>query len=560
MAAMEIAKYSNYAFNLFSLLGSLFLTWVIWFFSQGFSRRRRFRQLMARGVPVMEPHSLLFGHLLLMKSLTEGLPKDAHTTYANLKIGTDWKKYFPSATKCPSLVYLDLWPVFSQPIILLIGPEPCYQLTQENPQPRHPMMKWALTPVTGGRDLISMDMQSHRLWRSTLNPAFSSRNLISNIPLLIEEVEIFADTLKGFAGKDGSWGEIFTLFDRTIGLTLDVIARVSLDLRLHEQTTGPGPLLKALRDLIALSKFNNLQNKIERLTPSYRNAISTNGKILNDTFSREIEKRLDDSADSSGRKTIVDQVIQEVRMQSKDGQGTRQKQELVEVIISQLKLFFFAGHDTTAQTLCWILYEINKYPAVMSAMRAEHDEVLGADPKLAAGLLKQSPHKLNELKYTSAVIKETLRFHNLGATFRQGNPNFHFVVDGEVMPTDGFMIQTNVMTMHLRPDLWPRVMEFLPERFMVSEGHPLYPQKNTSRPFEMGMMRCIGEELATIEMRLALVLTMRELDFKFDYAGWDKLQGRTGEPETVFGERGYRNGGGVGGIKDNMPTIVKLRS
>jgi cytochrome P450 len=40
----------------------------------------------------------------------------------------------------------------------------------------------------------------------------------------------------------------------------------------------------------------------------------------------------------------------------------------------------------------------------------------------------------------------------------------------------------------------------------------------------MGNMRCIGDELAMIEMRLALLLISRELELEFDWDGWDKLQ------------------------------------
>jgi hypothetical protein len=74
------------------------------------------------------------------------------------------------------------------------------------------------------------------------------------------------------------------------------------------------------------------------------------------------------------------------------------------------------------------------------------------------------------------------------------------------------------------PDLWPRATEFLPERFLVTDENLLYPPKNAHRPFELGTTRCIGEELAMMEMKLVLILTSRELKFNFDWAGWNKLQ------------------------------------
>lgn len=90
------------------------------------------------------------------------------------------------------------------------------------------MFSWALFPVTGGKDLISMDIPTHRIWRSRLNPGFSLKNLLSQTPILIEEVGIFVQRLREQAGDDGKFGNIFNLFDRTVALTFDIITRVSL--------------------------------------------------------------------------------------------------------------------------------------------------------------------------------------------------------------------------------------------------------------------------------------------------------------------------------------------
>lgn len=173
---------------------------------------------------------------------------------------------------------------------------------------------------------------------------------------------------------------------------------------------------------------------------------------------------------------------------------------------------------------CWVLYEINKSPEVLKRVREEHDEVLGSDAKLAAQVLSLEPHKLNSLRYTTAAIKESLRLHPLGSTHRRGSRGFNFVCEGTTYPTEDSVIWTSPTAVHLRSDLWPRVMEFLPERFLVAEGHPLHPVKNAWRPFELGNTRCIGEELVMVEMKLVLALTMRELDFKFDWEGWNTLQ------------------------------------
>ncbi len=49
-----------------------------------------------------------------------------------------------------------------------------------------------------------------------------------NMPVLLEEVKIFTKILKDKAGHGGEWGDPLTLYDRTIRLTFDVIARIAL--------------------------------------------------------------------------------------------------------------------------------------------------------------------------------------------------------------------------------------------------------------------------------------------------------------------------------------------
>jgi len=206
-----------------------------------------------------------------------------------------------------------------------------------------------------------------------------------------------------------------------------------------------------------------------------------------------------------------------------------------------------------------VLYEIYKNPGVLQQLRSEHDQVLGSNPEQAANILSKQPHKLKELRYTHAIIKETLRVHALSQTHREGSPGFSFLIDDVAYPTEDTIIQTVPAATQARPDLWHRVMEFLPERFLVAEGHILYPPKNAWRPFELGSTRCIGEELAMMEIKLVLVLTVRDLELDFDSECWNKTQSPDGVSDTVDGNRVYRVGNGLGYVKNNLITRVKLK-
>lgn len=530
--------------------------WLAHICYRGLSLRLRFRAMLVQGLPVPTSHSLLFGHIPLLKKLKNGLPKDAHDTYIHQELALNWPKYFSKEhTQCPPVIYLDLWPLLNQPLIYATSPEACYQLTQQKPeQPRHPMFSWAMAPVTGGKDLIAMDIPTHRLWRSKLNPGFSTQNILSQTPLLIEEINIFVAKLRDRASKE----ETFSMYDHLVALAFDVITRGSLGMRLKEQTNGPTPFFEAFRLLITHVKGPSFWNELERLTPSYKRQVASNTKILDDVLSRHIKERLENHMDSP--KTAIDFALKDYPRSNVKGDIGTSSERYTEIILSQLKLFILAGHNTTAQSICWLLYEINKSPEVLDQLRIEHDQVFGSNPEHAVEILTQEPYKLNLLNYTTAAIKESLRMHPLASTHRQGSKSFNFSLQETIYPTTDALIHTNPSVIHLRPDLWPRPTEFLPRRFLVDKDHPLYPVKNAWRAFELGATRCIGEELAMTEMKLILVLTVREFEFQFDAHGWDQSQESADGPAAVRGERVYRVGKGIGSVKNGLPTRVRRRS
>ena len=176
-----------------------------------------------------EPYSAFWGHLKLMGQIKKTLPSDANTAYLQVRIVLDWKKYFPGATSCPPLVYVDFWPFVAQPMILLVSPEGCAQLTQDTPQPRHELFHYSLSPLTKGLDMISMDMSSHAKWRQKLLPAFSARNIESHVDAIVDRVEIFVEKLRAKAKTGGSgWGEVFPLYEMTVSLTFDIIVSIAM--------------------------------------------------------------------------------------------------------------------------------------------------------------------------------------------------------------------------------------------------------------------------------------------------------------------------------------------
>lgn len=152
--------------------------------------------------------------------------------------------------------------------------------------------------------------------------------------------------------------------------------------------------------------------------------------------------------------------------------GVTPPSQFIDVVLAQLKTFMLGGHETTAVTLCFLYHLLYTHPATLDAVRREHDEVLGSDPAMATALVKTNPALLNQLPYTTAAIRETLRLFPPVGTVRTGGPDF-FLTDrttGERYPTDGMMVFGCSAATHRNEAFWPEPNKFLPERWLGEDA------------------------------------------------------------------------------------------
>jgi sterigmatocystin biosynthesis cytochrome P450 monooxygenase len=227
----------------------------------------------------------------------------------------------------------------------------------------------------------------------------------------------------------------------------------------------------------------------------------------------------------------------------------------------QLRLFLFAGRDTTSSTLLYCYHLLATHPNVLSRIRTEHDQVFGTDITQAHETISQDPQRLNHIPYTSAVIKEVLRLFPPAASMRAGRPGADIVdEDGRRYPTEGCNVWSLTLALHHNPNYWKESESFIPDRWLVGPEDPLYPVKGAWRAMEFGPRSCIGQTLALLELRIALVMTIREFDITPAYDEWDKMYPRKGVRE-VNGNRAYQaeKGGGGAHPADGYPCRAVVR-
>jgi len=228
-----------------------------------------------------------------------------------------------------------------------------------------------------------------------------------------------------------------------------------------------------------------------------------------------------------------------------------------EIAINQMKPFLFSGHDTTSSTICYILYLLSTHPRVLSLLRTEHISMLGPNPSDAATAISQDPHLLNQLPYTTATIKESMRLFPAASTTRRGEPGFTISDprNGLSYPASPDMLIWLVShACQHDPAFWPRGNDFLLERWLAKEGEELFPVPGAWRPFEQGPRACIGKELSMVELRIVLCLVARQFDFS---AAYEELDGKEkgAKVRSVGGERAYQVGKGE--PSDFLPCRVR---
>ena len=520
------------------LLGLMFIVFAI----KLYAVRKEFRDLRRQGLP-MPPHHLLFGHIPLTASIIRSLPKRAAHNY----LGDQIRRRYPDLDEA---FYLDLWP-FAPRMLMTMSPEMMHQYSQDHYLPKHSTVQEFLDPIVGKHNLVSMEGSMWKQWRARFNPGFSAVQVMNLIPGIVDEVVVFRDLLRERASK----GEMFQLEELGLNLSIDLIGRVVMDHRFSSQREDNG-MVTALQRQIKWSTFGIDPNPFEQVNVLRPLVHWYNTRMMNSYLSRQLDMRYSNAhIDAIQGKSMIDLALKShISNPPSTGKATSATSPMIdavfkELLMSQIKIFLLAGHDTTSASAVYMYHLLAKHPSILALVQEEHSSVFGPTITALPTILASNPYTLNELPVTLAVIKETLRLFPPAASVRAGQPGFLLFSSGTKIPfpTEKCLVWSNHYGLHRNPRYWVRPDEFLPERWLVSEGDPLYPVKDAWRPFEKGPRSCIGQELAIAELKVILALTVRELQIEDAYEEWD-LQKGTAERERagVEGERAYqyiRNGG-----------------
>jgi cytochrome P450 len=169
-----------------------------------------------------------------------------------------------------------------------------------------------------------------------------------------------------------------------------------------------------------------------------------------------------------------------------------------EELHDELITLLFAGHETTASALAWLLYWIHYLPEVDRQLHQELDS-LGENADVQA---------IANLPYLNATICETLRIYPIAAAaFARVLKQPMSIMNRDFQTDTWFMI--SIYNLHHQEALYPSADRFIPERFLT-KSYSNYEYL----PFGGGNRRCIGSALALLEMKLVTATILSRLQLK----------------------------------------------
>ncbi|XBI04546.1 hypothetical protein VPH35_132826 [Triticum aestivum] len=179
-------------------------------------------------------------------------------------------------------------------------------------------------------------------------------------------------------------------------------------------------------------------------------------------------------------------VMMKSNMKESQEAGSSKPTMTTDDIVGELKLFYFAGMETTAVLLTWAMVVLSMHP--------------------------EWQDRIDQFSGSAMILYEVLRLYP--PILLLGREAYKETELGGVTYPAGVTFALPIMCIHHDPDVWGEdVDEFKPERF--AEGI-VGASKNSPAffPFGWGPRICVGQNFALLEAKMGLSLILQHFMFE----------------------------------------------
>ncbi|KZC10045.1 PREDICTED: cytochrome P450 4c3-like [Dufourea novaeangliae] len=346
-----------------------------------------------------------------------------------------------------------------------------------------------------GTGLVTSTGDKWHFRRKLLTPTFHSGLLEVYLKTAIREATILISCLRKEVGKPS-----FDIVPYAKRATLDIICDSSMGCHVNAQTDFKNEYVQAVNILASISqrRFLNVWMAFEpifKLTTwgkQHDHALRvTHGFVNKIIAERKAEWKTKKDGNFNERITKYQALLDLLLDLSQDGEVLTDDD-----IRDEVNTFMFAGHDTTATSVSWILYALGRHPQYQDKILDEYNSV--------AGTKELSLDILNKLTWLEACIKESWRVYPVAPLIARQiyNP---ITILGHDIPI-GSTVIVNSFLLHRDPRYFPEPDTYRPERFLP-DG-PKYPSY-AFIPFSAGSRNCIGWKYATMIVKVLILFMLR---------------------------------------------------
>lgn len=361
----------------------------------------------------------------------------------------------------------------------------------------HPIIK-----KLEGDGLLNLKGEKWVQHRRIINPAFSTENLKTLIPLIAGSATNMLNKWKSSIEEGVTEIDVCEQFEI---LSADIIAGAAFGTSYEE---GKSIFHMQSEQLIfaseALSNFSVAC--FWRFLPTKKNLHQWKlAKEIRSSMIKLIQRREKDTCVKRPVSTDLLGLMMDAKAKASGDQANPSVCAVgIGDIIEECKTFFFAGRQTISNMLTWTVVLLAIHQDWQQLARKQVQDVCGNDAP--------NRNSLNQLRILDMIVKESMRLYPaLVAMVRRTK---HEVKLGSLNLPQGMEVLIPILAIHHDQTLWgDDVNEFNPARFSMGVAgavkHPL-----AFIPFGTGPRACIGRNFSVIEAKVVLAMILQRFSFE----------------------------------------------
>ncbi|XP_040357560.1 cytochrome P450 4c3-like [Ixodes scapularis] len=352
-----------------------------------------------------------------------------------------------------------------------------------------------------GEGLLTSSGAKWRKRRKMLTPAFHFRVLESCMTIFNDQARVFLHKL-----HESSHLDYVDIFPMMTHCSLDILCESAMGIKLQSQETSKYHYVQNLHSIltVGMERLNKpwlWWNVAYSLSHQNRNFKTTALQI--NQFVREViqerKKVLCSGEQSNGpncAKAFLDLLI---KHHIEDRSFTEKD------INEEVNTFLFAGHETTAIGMTYVLYLLGLHPDIQEKVARELDSIFMGDTEREI-----TREDISAMKYLECVIKECQRLYTIVPIYGRRIEEDMSIGNYQVPRGCTCIILSQMV--HKDPRYFPNPSVFNPDRFLPENCKGRHPYAFI--PFSAGPRNCVGQKFAMMEEKVLVSAVLRQFRIK----------------------------------------------